>query len=499
MYIRRSGILLHITSLPSAHGVGDLGPAAYQFADFLAECGQSFWQILPVNPTSPAYGNSPYNSHSAFAGSPLMISLEMLVREGLLHESDLEITPRFPQHEVDYPEVIDFKFRLLHQAFENHKHALNQDGEFQKFCQGNAFWLEDYSLFIALREHFNGALWGDWPWEIRTRQTPALDDCRAKLHDRILKEKFIQHHFFQQWELLKNYCSRNNLHLIGDIPIYVNYDSADVWANHELFKLNGERKPTLVSGVPPDFFSATGQLWGSPVYQWETLKRTRYAWWLQRFDQNFKLCDLVRLDHFRGFIAYWEIPAHESTAMNGRWVEAPVLDFLTTLVKHYPYLPIIAEDLGVITPDVREMMQRFDFPGMKLLLCGFNGDMATDPNLPHHYPKHCVVYTGTHDNNTAVGWFRKEASTEDRHRLFQYLGREVDESNVHWELIRLLMRSAANMVVIPMQDVLGLNEEARMNLPATGHGNWKWRLAGQQLTPEVKARLAEMTRIYGRS
>jgi len=499
MNVRRSGILLHITSLPSAHGIGDLGSAAYRFADFLMETGQSFWQILPVNPTSPEYGNSPYNSHSAFAGNPLMISLEFLAREGLLLPADLEAAPPFLAHEADYPAVIKFKFEALHRAYENHKRALDRDYEFQKFCRENAFWLEDYALFIALREYFNDRLWGDWPWEIKTRQSAVLDDSREKLHERILKEKFIQQLFFKQWAGLKNYCSQNNLHLIGDIPIYVNYDSADVWANPDLFKLNEQLKPMLVSGVPPDFFSATGQLWGSPVYQWETLKRTRYAWWLQRFDQNFKLCDLVRLDHFRGFIAYWEIPAHESTAMNGRWVEAPVMDFLTTLVKHYPYLPIIAEDLGVITPEVREIMQRFDFPGMKLLLCGFKSDLATDPNLPHHFPKHCVVYTGTHDNNTALGWFRKEATEEDRRRLFQYLGREVSAREVHWDLIRLAMMSPANIVIIPMQDLLGLNEEARMNLPATVQGNWKWRCIHEQLTPAIKARLVEMTRIYGRS
>lgn len=499
MNVRRSGILLHITSLPSAHGIGDLGPAAYRFANFLIETGQSFWQILPVNPTSPEYGNSPYNSHSAFAGNPLLISLEMLADDGLLQHSDLRAAPPFPQNEVDYAAVIAFKSRLLNQAYEHHLRALSRDHEFQKFCRENAFWLEDYSLFIALREFFQGMLWGDWPWPIKMRQPAALEECREKLHDRMLKEKFIQHLFFRQWAALKSYCSQNNLHLIGDIPIYVNYDSADVWANPELFKLDDNRKPMLVSGVPPDFFSATGQLWGSPVYQWETLKRTRYAWWLQRFDQNFKLCDLVRLDHFRGFVAYWEIPAHENTAMNGRWVEAPVLDFFTTLVKHYPYLPIIAEDLGVITPEVREIMRRFDFPGMRLLLCGFSGDLATDPNLPHHYPRHCVVYTGTHDNNTAAGWFRREASAEDRGRLFQYLGREIGECEVHWELMRLAMMSPANMVIIPMQDVLGLNEEARMNLPATVPGNWKWRYVEEQLTPAIKARLAEMTRIYGRS
>jgi len=498
MNVRRSGILLHITSLPSLHGIGDLGPAAYQFVDFLSECGQSFWQILPVNPTSPAYGNSPYNSHSAFAGSPLMISLEHLVREGWLRPRDLETTTTFARQETDYPTVIEFKSALLSRAYENQKAGLDHDYAFQKFSSENAFWLEDYALFIALRENFNGALWGDWPWEIKTRQGTVLEDCREKLRERILKEKFIQYLFFRQWDALKVYCGEHNVHLIGDIPIYVNYDSADVWANPELFKLNEQLQPLLVSGVPPDFFSATGQLWGSPVYHWETLKRTRYAWWMQRFDQNFKLCDLVRLDHFRGFIAYWEISAHESTAMNGRWVEAPVVDFFTTLVKHYPYLPIIAEDLGVITPDVREIMQRFDFPGMKLLLCGFSGELATDPNLPHQYPKHCVVYTGTHDNNTALGWFRREMSADDRLRLLQYVGREVDESNVHWELIRLLMRSAANMVVVPMQDVLGLTEQARMNLPATVQGNWKWRFAPEQLTPAIKARLTEMTRIYGR-
>ncbi len=500
MKSRKSGILLHITSLPSNLGIGDLGPAAYQFADFLTQTRQSLWQILPLNPTSFVYGNSPYSSHSAFAGNPLLISPELLAQEGLLQNSDLTEAPDFPKHEVDYARVIPFKAGLLTRAYENFKQRQGEHYELQNFCRENAWWLEDYTLFIAQREHFNGTLWGDWPWELRTRQEHVLQDAREKLRDRIAMEKFIQFLFFRQWHALKNYCNHKNIHIIGDVPIYVNYDSADVWTHPQLFKLDENRKPRLVSGVPPDYFSATGQLWGSPVYEWETLRATRYAWWLQRMEQNFKLCDLVRLDHFRGFMGYWEIPAHETTAINGRWVEAPGEDFFNTLARRFPGLPIIAEDLGVITPDVREVMHHFGFPGMKLLMFAFSSDPNNkNHNAPHTYSSNSIVYTGTHDNNTVRAWYQKEASAEERQALFEYLGHELREEEVSWALIRLGMMSVANMFVCPMQDLLGLGEEARMNMPATVENNWKWRLRAEQMTPALMERLAAITRIYGRA
>lgn len=500
MNTRRSGILLHITSLPSRFGIGDLGPAAYHFVDFLTQTRQSLWQILPLNPTDIMYGNSPYSSHSAFAGNPLLISPELLVQEGLLQDSDLAEAPPFPRHEVDYANVIPYKMKLLARAYENFKHRNGEHYELQNFCRDNAWWLEDYALFIALREHFNGSLWGDWPWELRTRQEHVLREVRENSHDRIAMERFIQFIFFRQWHRLKSHCNAKNIHLIGDIPIYVNYDSADVWSHPHLFKLDEQRKPRLISGVPPDYFSATGQLWGSPVYEWETLRATRYAWWLQRLDQNFKLCDLVRLDHFRGFMAYWEIPAHETTAINGRWIEAPGWDFFNTLARHYPHLPIIAEDLGVITPDVREVMQHFGFPGMKLLMFAFSSDTNNvHHGAPHTYVRNSIVYTGTHDNNTVKAWFHSEASAEERQKLAEYLGHELREEEITWDLIRLGMMSVAKMIVVPMQDLLGLGGEARMNMPATVQGNWKWRLQPEQLEPGFMHRIAELTRIYGRA
>lgn len=500
MNARRSGILLHLTSLPSQFGIGDLGPAAYEFADFLKKTHQSLWQILPLNPTALDYGSSPYSSLSAFAGNPLLISPEILVQEGLLQNSDLAGVPLFSKSEVEHEKVITCKTGLLHRAFENFKQQRGEHEELQRFCEENTWWLEDYALFLALRERFQGELWSAWPRELRLRQQDVLQDAREKLHDRIAMEKFVQFHFFKQWRALKNYCNHNDIHLIGDIPIYVNYDSADVWSHPELFKLDEERKPRLVSGVPPDYFSATGQLWGSPVYEWHTLRATGYAWWLQRLEQNFKLCDFVRLDHFRGFIAYWEVPAHETTAVKGWWVEGPGRDFLRALARRYPLLPIIAEDLGVITPDVREAMQQFGFPGMKVIMFAFSNDPYNNNQYaPHTYTANAVVYTGTHDNNTARGWYQREASAEERKNLANYVGRELQAHEAPWEMMRLAMGSVANMAVFPMQDVLGLGEEARMNVPGTVAGNWSWRFLAEQLQPELIERLANLTRIYGRA
>jgi 4-alpha-glucanotransferase len=311
-------------------------------------------------------------------------------------------------------------------------------------------------------------------------------------------EKFFQYIFFKQWLALKSYCNSKNIQIIGDMPIYMNYDSCDVWANPEIFKLNEEKQPASVSGVPPDYFSATGQLWGNPVYNWEVLKQTQYSWWIKRVEHNLKFFDILRLDHFRGFVGYWEIPSGEETAINGKWVAAPAEEFFGTLLKHFPGLPIIAEDLGEITPDVREVMSRFGFPGMKILIFAFGDDLPVHPYAPHNYTENCLVYTGTHDNNTVKGWFRKEASLQLRNRLSAYLGHEASEDRIHWELIRLAMMSIARIAIIPMQDLLGLGEEARMNQPATIEGNWSWRLLPEQLTPTVTNKLTEMTEIYGR-
>jgi len=495
---RGSGILLHITSLPSSYGIGDLGPAAYRFADFLVEANQSFWQILPLSPTYTAMGHSPYSSHSAFAGNPLLISPELLVREGYLKSADVSKPPFLPARYVDFETVILHKKKLLQTAWERNKKRLRNDPEFSHFCHEHEPWLDDFSLFMALKEHFNEMDWGNWPPELRDREERALAAARKKFQNKIRHEKFIQHLFYRQWFALKNYCKSRHLQFIGDLPIYVSYESADVWANPRFFKLDEEKKPLGVAGVPPDYFSATGQLWGNPVYRWEALKETRYAWWTKRLEHNLQLFDAIRLDHFRGFVAFWEVPAGEETAVNGEWVQAPVEDFFKTLFRHFSSLNIIAEDLGEITPDVREMIHRFGLPGMRILMFAFGEDLVTSIHAPHNYPENCVVYTGTHDNNTVKGWFKNEAGPADRRRLVDYVGREVTQKTAPRELIRLLMSSVAQIVIIPMQDILGLGAKARMNFPGKPNGNWGWRLRQEQLTPALTKKLAAMTKLYGR-
>ena len=495
---RGSGILLHITSLPSAYGIGDLGPEAYRFADFLAETKQSIWQILPLNPTDLAHGNSPYQSVSAFAGNPLLISPELMVRDGFLAQSDVENVPGYQIRPIDYRAVIASKERIFRVAYER----LQQEGkrhEYERFCAENSSWLDDFALFMALKGHFTQKGWTEWPQEVQERQRDALGSLRRELHDTIEKTKFLQYVFFKQWRSLKDYCNQRGIQIFGDIPIYVIHESADVWANPELFTLDDERKPTVVAGVPPDYFSETGQLWGNPIYRWDVLRERGYGWWIQRVGHNLKLFDLIRIDHFRGLIGYWEVPAGETNAVNGKWVEAPAEDFFNALLRRFPQLPIIAEDLGVITPEVREIMHRFELPGMKVLLFAFGEDLPTNPYIPHNLPRNCVLYTGTHDNNTVRGWFEREATPEIKKRLFHYLGREVPADRIHLELIRLAMMSVANMVIVPMQDILGLREEARMNRPATSQGNWQWQLLPEQLQPSVAERLLEMTELYGRA
>ncbi|MFH2012124.1 MAG: 4-alpha-glucanotransferase [Pseudomonadota bacterium] len=495
---RGSGILLHISSLPSSFGIGDLGSWAYRFVDFLAEAKQSFWQILPLNPTEPIYANSPYHSISVFAGNPILISPEHLVSEGFLDKKDIEPLPNFPEERVNYQEVVVYKKRLFSLAYKSFKEGGNNH-EYNKFSQDNSHWLTDFALFLSLKDHLSGKLWSEWPYEIRDRKSETLEQLKETLFDNIEFYKFLQYIFFKQWLSLKLYCNQKDIHIIGDIPFYVEYDSAELWTNPDIFKLDGEKRPCAVAGVPPDYFSETGQLWGNPVYQWDALKERNYDWWSKRISHNLKYFDLVRVDHFRGFVGYWEVPAGECTAMNGRWVEAPGENLFNTLLRKFPYLPMIAEDLGVITPDVREVMNRFDFLGMKVLLFAFGNDISTNPYIPHNIVQNCVIYTGTHDNNTVRGWFEKEASFEEKKRLFQYLGHEVSVEDINWEMIRLAMMSVANIAIFPMQDILGLGEMARMNRPSTTQGNWIWRLLPEQLTPDLYAKLLEVTEIYGRA
>lgn len=495
---RGSGILLHITSLPSSYGIGDLGPGAYGFVNFLSEADQIYWQILPLNRTCTAYGNSPYSSFSAFAGNPLLISPELMVEDGILLKSDIEEHPTFPKERVNYRAVTKYKDKILGIAYERNKEKLTGNYEFERFCNENSYWLDDYGLFVSIKRQFKGVDWSKWPEDLKDRKEDVIKEWEERLREMILMEKYFQYIFFKQWYSLKNYCSSKNLQIIGDVPIYVNYDSSDVWANPEVFKLDEEKRPVFVTGVPPDYFSSTGQLWGHPVYDWNFLKETQYSWWIMRIEYNLKLFDIFRLDHFRGFVSYWKIPVNEKRAINGRWEKSPAKDFFNTLFKHFPHLPIIAEDLGVITPDVREIMNLFGFPGMRVLIFAFGKNLPTNTNAPHNYVKNTVVYTGTHDNNTIKGWFKKELGHEGRKRLSEYIGHKVSEKTVHWELIRLAMMSVANMVIIPMQDILGLGERARMNLPASSRGNWEWRVTQDQLSPTITQGLSETTRIYGR-
>jgi 4-alpha-glucanotransferase len=497
MHERGSGILLSITSLPGRYGIGDLGNAAYEFADFLESARQRYWQILPLNPVDPIYGSSPYHSTSAFASNVYLISPDRMMEEGLLARDDIEPLPSFPRGTVDYHAVITYKNRLFRKAYGRFTPGGNKG--YEQFCARHKKWLDDFSLFVTLKARCGSGVWSEWGAELRDRNATAMQAAVKQFADQIAYEKFLQYIFFTQWAELKRYCNKRGISFFGDMPIYVDYDSADVWTSPEMFKLDGAKRPTAVAGVPPDYFSETGQRWGNPLYQWGVMKQDGYDWWMRRVAHNLDLFDVVRIDHFRGFVGYWEIPADRQTAIEGAWVAAPAEDFFSVLTRRFPGAPIIAEDLGIITPDVKEMMDRFAFPGMKVLLFAFNDEKGTNPYLPHHHVENCVLYTGTHDNNTVRGWFANEASPEVKRNFFRYLGREPNEDTIHWELIRLAMMSVAKTVIIPLQDVLGLGEDARMNRPSVTDGNWKWRVSSDRLTPQVAAALADMTSLYGRA
>ena len=495
---RGSGVLLHITSLPSPYGVGDLGPGAYEFVDFLVKTGQRIWQVLPLTPTDPLYGNSPYSSISAFAGNKILISSDLLIEEGLLSKEDLRPVPAFPGGRCNFSLVIPYKTRLLELAYYNFRNKMKKMKSFEAFCLKNVSWLDDFSLFVVIKNNMAGESWAQWPEELRDRTPKVLEAVRKEYYEQIEKEKFWQYIFSAQWHRLKSFCRGRGVKLFGDLAIYVNFDSADVWANPGLFKLDKEKRPAFVSGVPPDYFSCTGQLWGNPVYKWAVLKKKGYQWWMERMAHNLGLFDILRIDHFRGLVACWEVPSKEKTALNGKWVKAPARDFLGCLRNNFRSLPLVAEDLGLITPDVREVMHLFGLPGMKVLLFAFGEDKPLHPYLPHNYEKNFVVYTGTHDNNTVRGWFESDASGEDKKRFFRYCGREVPVGEAHWEFIRLAMASVATQVIIPMQDILGLGGDSRMNRPSVGVGNWEWRLRPHQITKAIQQRLLEMTVTYGR-
>lgn len=504
---RGSGILLHLTSLASSFGIGDMGPQAYRFADFLSETGQSFWQILPLSPTSLAHGNSPYSTLSAFAGNPLLISPEFLVRDGFLSKPDIDKAPSFSKESVDFLHVTTYKKVLSRLAYRNFQ-AGEKDSEFDFFCRENSWWLDDYALFRVIQDRSGGKSWNKWPAGIRDRKPKMIKQLGEAMRKQAEEEKFLQYLFFQQWFSLKRYCNERAIQIIGDLPFYVNYDSAAVWANPEIFSLQPNKRPAVVAGIPPDYFSSRGQLWGNPIYRWDILKENGYRWWKERVAHNLRLFDWVRLDHFKGFVDYYEVSAGRRTAVKGAWVKGPREDLFHALLRQFPNLPFIAEDLGVITPEVHALRDRFGFPGMRVLQFAFGNDPLSEEYKPHSYIPNCVAYTGTHDNDTLMGWLygrkdysiRKPGEIEsERRNAFHYLGvQDRKRKGIHWEFIRLLMMSVANLVIFPMQDLLGLGEEARMNRPATAKGNWEWRLLPGQLTPGMKRNLFEMTRVYGR-
>jgi 4-alpha-glucanotransferase len=502
-----SGILLHPTSLPDRFGIGDLGSEAYRFADFLAHTKQRLWQVLPLGPTG--YGNSPYQCLSVFAGNPLLISLDMLVDEGLLEAADLKGAPPFSEHCVDYQAVITFKVPLLKKSFEifEGRASAAQRDQLEAFCIEKASWLDGYAFYAALREAHGLAPWNKWEQDIKPNRPGAVKRWSKKLAREIRCHKYQQYQFFRQWARLKKYCNDRAIRLFGDMPIYVSHDSDTVWLHPELFYLDGDGNPTVVAGVPPDYFSATGQFWGNPLYRWDVMAKDGYAWWVERIKATCSLVDIVRLDHFRGFEKYWEIPGADKTARNGRWVPGPGAALFEAVKKALGDVPIIAEDLGVITPEVHALRERLGFPGMKVLQFAFGGDPGENEYLPHNYPRNCVVYTGTHDNDTTVGWFNEEVAGDttqsrevreaERRLALKYAG--SDGREVNWDFIRLALMSVADTDIIPMQDVLGLGSEARMNRPAESKGNWTWRFTREMLTDEIKSRLRELTTIYGRA
>ena len=496
MFERSSGILFHPTSLPGKYGIGTLGKEAYAFIDFLKKSRQKLWQIFPLGPTG--YGDSPYQSFSSFAGNPYLIDFDLLIEAHLLSEEDLrDIFFGDNEEYIDYGAIYNQKYPLLRKAYENFKSSDNHEmrENLEHFKRENASWLNDYSLYISLKNHFNGLPWNEWAHDIKNREHGAMEHYKNELADDIEYHNFIQFLFFKQWGDVKRYANENGIKIIGDIPIFVAADSSDAWANPEIFLFDEERKPVKVAGVPPDYFSATGQLWGNPLYNWQKLKETNYSWWVERVRANLSTCDIIRIDHFRGFEAYWAVPYGDDTAINGQWEPGPGIDLFNAIKSQLGELPIIAEDLGLMTQGVIDLREATGFPGMKILGFAFDSGEEND-YLPHTYTKNCVVYTGTHDNDTLIGWFQK-AKEEDRQFARDYLNSRSDDE-IHWDAIRGAWSSVASMAISPVQDFLGLGSEARINTPGVASGNWQWRLKQGVLNNELAERIAKLTKIYSR-
>lgn len=491
---RRSGILLHPTSLPGPFSIGTLGVECRRFVDFLAASGQSVWQVLPLGPTG--HGDSPYSCYSAFAGNPLLICPEQLVASSELAASDLEPF-RGEFTKVDYATATRAQTQLLARAWQNFQARPSDERqqEFATFCQTQAAWLDDYAIFRALRAVFDDQPWFEWPAPIRRRDAAALDEWRERLEAEILLHKYFQFVFFRQWFAIREYASDRQIRILGDLPIFVAHDSSDVWANQDLFRLHADGSAEVVAGVPPDYFSATGQRWGNPLYRWERMEQDNFSWWQRRLQWNLTLTDLLRIDHFRGFAACWEIPAAEPTAANGRWVKAPGEQLFTALRQTLGELPLIAEDLGVITEDVEQLRRQCGLPGMKILQFAFDSG-PDNPYLPHNIETESVVYTGTHDNNTTLGWWQ-DLDSEQKNRVRDYLGHRC--RRMPWDLIRTAQQSRAQLSILPLQDILALPASARMNTPGVAGGNWCWRYPAESLTAELADELAVLTHRYGRA
>jgi 4-alpha-glucanotransferase len=492
---RSAGILLHPTSLPSRGGIGDLGPEAYGFADFLSNSRLGLWQVLPLQP--PGLGNSPYSAISAFAGNPLLVSLERLAERGWISKDVLKKLPASGADRINFEEVKAVKLPLLQRAAQNFLERGNGDRvRFENFKRDYAWWLEDFVLFDVMRQVHGGAPWSAWPKELARREAEGLHKFGLEYQRELEAERAIQFAFFEQWRALRRHCSQLGIRIVGDVAIFVNYDSADVWRNPDLFHLDENLQPMVVAGVPPDAFSETGQRWGNPLYRWDALKASGYDWWVRRMSWALETCDIVRLDHFRGFESYWEIPASEPTAVNGKWVKGPADDLFNVLRTRLGDLPFIAEDLGLITEEVHALRERLNIPGMKVLQFGF-GDPGAHIYLPQNFEPNCVVYTGTHDNDTTPGWWEKVASKDEKQCAKDYLGEPKD--GMHWAFIRAAFGSVARLAIVPLQDVLGLGSKARMNTPSRSDGNWGWRFSSGALTPELERKIAALSEVCDRA
>ena len=493
---RAAGILLHPTSLPGKYGIGDLGSEAYNFINFLEASGQKLWQVFPLGPTG--YGDSPYQCFSAFAGNPLLVSPEKLLEDRFLKPENLEDVPQFDSSKIDFGKVIHYKKYLLRKAYDNYKKNQNGLAEaYEEFCLKNKEWLDDFALFMAAKDHYGGVVWTEWDKGLVLRDEKALQDWKEKLYDSIAYHKFVQFNFFRQWKNVKDYANSKGIKIIGDMPIFIAYDSADCWAHKDLFSVDEKGKLDTVAGVPPDYFSATGQLWGNPLYRWKVMEQDDFLWWRQRFNQLLEMIDIIRIDHFRGFDAYWEIPGEALTAESGKWIKAPGEKLFKTIEKYLGKLPIIAEDLGVITQSVRDLRDKFDFPGMKILQFAF-GEGMERKFLPHNFVQNCLVYTGSHDNDTTKGYYDKvkhenQNIYDHTQKYLNYFGDDIAQ-----ELIRVAYASVADMVIIPMQDVLNLGGEARMNFPGTLGGNWTWRFSWNQVHGDLAAKYKKYAELYER-